>query len=273
MFMYLQARHFALSFQAGIKAKDDFSDTMTFIQSRPYKIRYLYPSLLEPMVEKMWAAPTLSWSRDIPLVSTHKLWIEDCGRILKCLPSASLQETYLKTIQRAYISPWQRGHMVPEETGHCKKCGVTEANFFHCMWDCSKIKRFWHKVLDYVNSTFLLRLHRLPVPCLLLNFTGWQVNETDKQLFSLLVIFMTVAKQCILWHWIKRSVPSLQEFKSRILSIIYYERQKVFPDIERGVKQFYNKWETYLDRLPQDVQNDIQKIFESTSWYLSRQLT
>lgn len=83
---------------------------------------------------------------------------------------------------------------------------------------------------------------------------------------------MTVAKQCILQHWSKKSVPLLHEFRSLILSIIYFERQKVFPEIEKGVRQFYNKWGIYIEKLPQDIQAHIQKVFESTSWYLSRQI-
>lgn len=272
LFMYLQARHFAQTFQSEIITKDAFSDTMSFLKSKSYKVRFFYPSLLDPLVEKSWACPADRWAKDIPTIDSPDVWLKSCGKVMKCLPSASLQETYLKTLQRAYISPWQRRHMVTEETGHCKKCGATEANFYHCLWDCSKIKRFWNKLLDYINTIFSLKLTRSPIPCLLLNFSEWVVVEKDKQLFALLVVFLTVAKQCILLHWIKRSVPLLHEFRARILSIIYYERQKAFPEIERGVEQFYKKWSPYIDKLPQVTQTHIQKVFESTSWFLARQV-
>lgn len=162
--------------------------------------------------------------------------------------------------------------MVPEETGECKKCRAADANFYHCFWDCSKIKRFWNKLIGFINVTFSLKVSKLPIPCLFLNFTEWSLGPQEVKLRSLLSLILTIAKQCILYHWIQKSPPFLHEVKDRLLSVIYFERQRIFPDVERGVGKFYKKWETYIDRLPQDIQLDIQKVFESTTWYQTRLL-
>lgn len=274
-FMYLQMRHFVQSMAslAGDNTKTDaFSETMVWIASRSFKVRFLYPALIDPLVEVAWQNSAKGWASDIPMVSSFKLWLDPCGSALKCLPSAALQETHLKTLHRAYISPSQRKHMVPEESGTCKKCGAADASFFHCMWDCGKVKRFWHKLLGFLSIIFSVKLPRLPVPCLFLNFAEWSLNPHDRRILTLLPIFLTVAKQCILFHWIEKSPPFLHEVKSRILSIIYYERQKAFPDIEKGVIRFYKKWEAYIEKLPQETQLHIQKVFESTTWFHLRQL-
>lgn len=55
-FMYLQAGHYVQSnttLAGGVTNKDAFSELMTWIKFRPFKTRYLYPSLLEPTVVKI----------------------------------------------------------------------------------------------------------------------------------------------------------------------------------------------------------------------------
>lgn len=274
-YMYLQVRHFAQSLQIpelGNNTKNAFSETMAWVKIRQFKNRFLYPELLEPLVDKAWENSYKSWSLDIPTLCSSKIWLDCCAFTLKHLSSAALQETHLKTLQRAYFSPSQRKHMVPDENGRCKKCTATDATFFHCFWDCSKIKRFWDKVLNYINTVLSLKLVKHPISCLFLNFSDWDLGPLAAQIRPLLVVVLTVAKQCILFHWIGRSPPSLHEVKSRLLDILYYERQKVFPDVEKGVYPFYRKWGLYIIRLSQDTQDQIQKVFESTTWYLSRQV-
>lgn len=117
--------------------------------------------------------------------------------------------------------------MVPEETGRCKMCGATDGKFFHNFWECGKIRWFWDKLMNYINSTFSFRLVKHPLPCLLLNFSDWD---------------------------------------------LYYERQKAFPDIEKGVEKFYKKWEAYISSLPNETQVQLSRVFESTSWYLLLQI-
>lgn len=274
-YMYLQARHYIQSTQVSkllTADKDVFSETMSWIRLKPYKIRFLYPSLLEPLVGKLWENSLRNWSQDIPIINSSKTWLECCEYVLKQLPSAALQETHLKTLQRAYISPSRRKHWVLEESGECKKCAATDATFFHCFWECGKIKHFWNKLFNYINAIFSLHLVKSPVQCLLLNFADWDLGPLDCQIRPLLVIIFTVAKQCILSHWIEKSPPNLGELKARLLNIIYYERQKAFPDMEKGVIRFYRKWGIYIEHLPQDTKDQIQRIFESTSWYLKRQV-
>lgn len=274
--MYLQARHLACAhplFKTGTGARDTLSELMSWLKSRPFKVRFLYPSLLTPLVEKVWDTSIQNWAKDTPTINSSAVLLDCCGYALKHLPSAALQETHLKTIQRAYIAPSRRKHMVPDETGHCKKCPVTEASFFHCMWDCGKIRRFWNKVLRFVSTLFSLQVPRLPAPCLLLNFSGWNLGSQADNLGPLLVIILTVAKQCILFHWIAKSVPTIQELRARLLNIVYFERQKAFPDIEKGVMLFYKKWGAYIEALPREIQDQLLGVFESTSWYLTNRVS
>lgn len=154
------------------------------------------------------------------------------------LPSAAMQETFLKVIHRAYLSPAQRKYTVPEEMGNCKKCGVNNATFFHCIWECGKIRRFWNNLINYINTTFSLQLLKLPGPCLLLNFEKWDLGPQCRSLQPLLSVILTIAKQCILYHWIEKTPPFLHEVRLRLLNTLYYERQRAFPDIEKGVLWF-----------------------------------
>lgn len=107
-YMYLQIRHFIQSSaisEGTLASKDAFLETMRWIKSRPFKIRYLYPSLLEPTAEKAWHSTFRGWSKDIPDLESYKGLTDPCALALRSLPSAALQETYLRTLHRAYISP------------------------------------------------------------------------------------------------------------------------------------------------------------------------
>lgn len=57
-----------------------------------------------------------------------------------------------------------------------------------------------------------------------------------------------------------------------MLSALYYERQKIFPDIETGVGRFYKKWEPYINILPSETRSNIQKVFESAAWFTTHVL-
>lgn len=112
--MYLQARHFVQSnttLVGTITSTDVFSETMAWIKARPFRIKFLYSSLLEPLVDKAWTNPLWRWSCDLANLVSSDVWVVPCGRALRCLPSAALQETHLRTIQRAYISLGLRGNI------------------------------------------------------------------------------------------------------------------------------------------------------------------
>lgn len=65
----------------------------------------------------------------------------------------------------------------------------------------------------------------------------------------MLSVTLTIAIQYILYRWIEKTPPFLHEVRVRLLNNIYYDRQKAFPDIEKGVVWFYKKWGLYLEKL------------------------
>lgn len=213
-YMFLQIRHFVQSHsdhKLPSRTAAPFSQIIALSKSKLYKIRYLYSLLLKPTVARAWKKTFNSWSRDIPSIGTPDDLLKGCEFGLRYLPSAALQETHLKTISRAYISQSQRKHMVPYETGRCCKCGAADATFFHNFWDCSKIKRFWNKLMGYLNAVFSLHLVKNPRSCLLLDFSDWDLGSIPNSITPILVIILTVAKHCILTHWITRAPPFLHE--------------------------------------------------------------
>lgn len=128
-FMYLQAGHFVqsnLTPREDDDLRDAFSETMSWNRYRSYKVRTLYPSLLEPLVMKSWKNALRGWSQDLPIVDSSDLWLKHCSQALRSLPSAA----HLKTLQRAYSSLSQRKHMVPEETGRYKSAELLTPPFF-----------------------------------------------------------------------------------------------------------------------------------------------
>lgn len=148
---------------------------------------------MEPLKEQLWRGSLRGWSQDIATINSSEIWLKHCGSVLRWLPSAALQETHLKSIQRAYIFPAQWKHMVMVESGSCKKCGMSNAMYYHCFWECGKIRKFWNKLIGFLNSTFDLELSRLPIPCLLLHLSDWNFGPRQKQIRPLVVIILTIS--------------------------------------------------------------------------------
>lgn len=274
--MYLQTRHYVctdLSVKDSGLCKNVVCDTLSMLSNRPYKIKFLYTPLLAPMKDRLWRGSLLKWSQDIPEIDSSEVWLQHCESILRWLPSAAMQETHLKFIQRAYISPAQRKHMVADETGCCKKCGVVDASYFHCFWECGKIRKFWNKLVNFLNSTFSLRLAKLPIPCLMLQFSEWDFGPRRNQIRPIVAVILTIAKQCILFHWIKSTPPFLHELRSRLLNVLFYDKQRAFPDVDRGSRWYDRKWGAYIEKLPPQTQRQLLSGFENTTWYLTKQIS
>lgn len=136
---------------------------LSLLKTRSYKIKNLYTPLLKPQVQGQWEKSLTSWSQDLSLEITPELLLNHCGSVRRWLPSAAMQETHLKCIQRAYISPSRRRYMVPDETGHCRKCGLSNSSYFHCFWECGKIKNILEQ--DYSVPQFHILSQTGRSPC------------------------------------------------------------------------------------------------------------
>lgn len=89
-----------------------------------------------------------------------------------------------------------------------------------------------------------------PVPCIMLYYSEWDLGPNKKNIIPILNIMRSTAKQCILYRWVGKTPPLLHELRARMLNIIYYERQKAFPDLDKGAVRFYKKWDLYISKLP-----------------------
>lgn len=194
---------------------DAITKVMAFIKNRTYKLCFLYLYLFKPLLEKAWEGPLRGWAQDIPSVQAPEVWLKRCESVLKYLPSASLQETHLKILNRAYITQSQSNHMVPEETGRCQKCGVSDATFFHNFWEHNKIWWFWDKLIWHINTIFSLQLVKHPNPCIFLNLSEWDLGVNSRGILPILIIILSIAKQCIMSQWIHKSPPPPPSFCTR----------------------------------------------------------
>lgn len=66
-YMYLQIRHFVQSKSSVLVTecmKNTILDTLSLIKSRPYKVKFLYSPLLEPLPQKAWNNTLKGWKTD-----------------------------------------------------------------------------------------------------------------------------------------------------------------------------------------------------------------
>ena len=95
-------------------------------------------------------------------------------------------------------------------TDKCRRgCGL-KGTFFHTLWDCPHIQRFWAELLECMGEVLDCTLQPSPKWCLLNIWTPLDINRMERIWTTLGFI---VAKRNIVRLWGAINPPRLQDWK------------------------------------------------------------
>lgn len=87
-----------------------------------------------------------AWNGDLEVNVTNEEWSEALNNIYKTFFSESLWITQLFFLYRAYYTPSNLYKWGNRETGMCPRCRIEEGDFYHMVWRCPKLLRYWTQI-------------------------------------------------------------------------------------------------------------------------------
>ncbi len=70
-------------------------------------------------------------------------------------------------VMRTYITPVRLNKFNPNIPDLCFKCNKLQGTFFHCVWECEEVQKFWVGVTQYVSQFTSSLIPLCPVLCVL----------------------------------------------------------------------------------------------------------
>ena len=181
------------------------------------------------------------WERDLGVEIADEDWceiFENAKKLSVCNRAWSVQ---LRTIHRLQISPSLRHKMNPSLSPLCLKCKIEEGDYFHCIWSCHKIERYWLSVVRQLNEIFNMEFELDPLYLILGLPDRRIINKSHKRLFNLLTY---AARKNILLSWINEKPPTKKEWHKIIMQCMPLEFLTCL--LRSTTDTFYKIWDPYL---------------------------
>lgn len=164
------------------------------------------------------------WGKDLEVKLISRFFYSH-GEMLSYLLSRytcnRLQESKYRILHRLQHTPHFLHKMNPQIS--------EDGTYFHCIWQCPLISRFWNNVSKELSSVFH-RTVALDPALFLLSISTRQLSLSAGQL-ALMCKPLLLAKGCVLFQWIQEKHPSVSQYRetgtffSSGTSKSYFERQ------------------------------------------------
>lgn len=205
-FLYLQIRHTATT-QFGLRnmtVRLSPLEQLLIDPSHDKLISTYYKTLLHTTTHRL--SNTLNkWKADIPEL-TEGIWQDILPLQVPSVISSRDRVIQTKLLYRAYFTPSLLFKLKKLPSAMCSRCSIMEATFFHLMWECTEIRRFWSGVTAFISSLTQLPNICNPLRCLL-GYVDDESISQNKQTFLRIVLFY--AKKSITIYWKSQSPPTI----------------------------------------------------------------
>lgn len=128
----------------------------------------------------------------------------------------------------------------------CIYCSDLTDDYYHALWSCIHIQRFWVEVINCLSEILNLDIPLCPVIALLNNTTSLGVS---KHLKSFISIALTLAKKTILINWKNRTEISKTQWLAFVTD--YSNLEKLTSSLKNKIKIYEDTWTPFLQYLKQ----------------------
>lgn len=148
-----------------------------------------------------------SWRDDIQENISIEEWERACTKV-----QLQTVNTYLKLLQYnwlmcTYMSPVKLNKFNNAIPDVCIKCDKEKGMIFHCLWQCSQIKKFWEEVKQCIEEILEINLRFKPKICL---FDIYPANCNIRKKYRLFIdIGLLLAKRVIAIAWKEMDRPRI----------------------------------------------------------------
>ena len=142
----------------------------------------------------------------------------------------------------------------PQVSPFCMKCKNSVGTYYHCIWQCPLVQRYWRNVTIELCSIF----HQpIPVDSMLFLFGCFERPVVSPGQMTLLCKLLHIARRCILLQWIQVYPPSVTQWYRETFKVLPMERLSALA--KGNSSHFYKTWQPLLDYLPKNISKLILK--------------
>lgn len=185
-----------------------------------------------------------SWREDLQENISIEEWEKACTKAQLQTVNTRLRFLQYNWLMRSYMTPVKLNKFYNTIPDVCIKCDKEKGTIFHCLWQCSQIKKFWEEVKQCIEEILEIKLHLEP-KIFLLGIYPANCNIRKKhRLF--LDIGLLLAKRVIALTWKEMDRPRIGKWLSELTTTLPLEKityaikgkQPIFDNIWGPFKNF-----------------------------------
>lgn len=201
------------------------------------RISLLYNMLVEGSPESS-SSRLGAWSKDLNEEITPDEWSEICQDAQVQTVNTRLKLLQYNWLMRVYITPVLSNKFNENIPDTCPKCKVCKGTYFHCIWECEEISKFWKEVHNMIGKIINVSLPFGPRIFLMHLYPKLKSKEC---IFISMCILQ--AKRLIALQWKSLEPPSIKRWLREMEKITYIikGKGKTFEDVWNPFRSFIEK--------------------------------
>ena len=240
-FRYWQLRHaYSAQFPDRLTLQSDSIERLLTSRTmgRPLSTLYLYLTVAHD------SGSTRSfekWKADIPDLDEEK-WEECVSTFIPSLIAARDRFIQIKFLHQAYYTPQRLARIYPQRDPLCPRCGVQEGSFWHMVWSCPMIQRYWGRVAGILGT--VSQLH-VPTDPLVLLLSHLEETQGDRYSKLFLTFSLFYARREILLKWRAAEPPTVEAWTQSINNVLPLYR--ITYESRQCPAKFDKVWSGWID--------------------------
>lgn len=154
-----------------------------------------------------------AWREDLQEGIPIEKWEEACSQAQSSTTNNRLKILQYNWLMRTYITLEKRNKYNSAISDICIKCGKEKGTFFHCIWQCTELQKFWHEVKQCIQNILLLQNPLVP-HLFILGLYPDNFRFKKQRIFIDLSVLM--AKRVIALSWKNTRRPNVKRWLSEL---------------------------------------------------------
>lgn len=184
-----------------------------------------------------------AWRESLQSDISEEDWKEACSKAQTMSINTRLKLIQYKWLMRTYVTPVDLNRYNKNIPDTCTKCMEARGTWFHCIWQCRKLKSFWEEVRVIIERIISKQILLDPKLFLLGLYPEKPNYSRDERVF--IDLSLLYAKKCVALLWTKSHRPSTTQWIKQMLSSLPLEKITYILKAKQHI--FENIWSPFIN--------------------------